>query len=241
MHTSHNVFEYGKLFKHAKCDLYTGVSKSVVKNLTGFFHFEKQKVHLVYNGIDQYRGETFPVEHHSAVVAARLTEQKGHIYLIEAWKKVIEFIPDARLYIVGDGELRSELENVVFDKNLSSQIFFVGFKPNPMEWILKTEFCILPSLWEGLPLFPLEAFSVQRTIVATNVDGTPEIVIHNKTGFLVTPKNPDQLAESIVTMFKDKTIRTTMAQNGHEMFKKKFIQKTMLNTYEELYDQLLNS
>ena len=240
MHTSHNVFYYGKLFKYARCDLLTGVGKNVVGNLIDFFRFKKEKVKLIYNGIEEYKGNFLPFKDSSAVVVGRLTVQKGHIYLLKAWKEVIKQIPEAILYVVGDGELKNDLENFVLNHNLSQNVFFMGFCSNPSEWVLKTEFGILPSLWEGLPLFPIEAFSVKRTVVATAVDGTPEVVIDRKTGLLVQPKDVKKLTEAIIFMFKNPEYRKEMAENGFRLFKDKFTINKMLKRYEETFEQVVN-
>lgn len=240
LHTSHNVFEYGKYFKNARGDLYSGVSRSVVKNLTDFFQFDEDKVRLIYNGIEEYKGKSSSPESSSALVAARLTEQKGHIYLLKAWKEVIYKIPKAKLYIAGEGDLENKLKETVVQLNLGQHIHFLGFQSNPKEWILKTEFCVLSSLWEGLPLFPLEAFSVKRTIVATAVDGTPEIVHDKKTGLLVPPKDVERLAESIVYLFSNPEARKEMAEAGHTLFKDHFTTDKMLSRYEKIYKDLLN-
>ena len=240
IHTSHTVFSYGKLFKYARCDLLTGVCKNVVGNLIDFFRFKKDMVKLIYNGVEEYKGDFLHVKSYSAVVVARLTVQKGHIYLLKAWEEVIKQIPEAILYIVGDGELREELENFVLNFNLSRNIVFVGFSSNPREWMLKTEFTILPSLLEGLPLSPIEAFSVKRTIVATAVDGTPEVVIDKKTGLLVPPKEIEKLTEAIIFMFENPEHRKEMAENGYRLFKEKFTINKMLKRYEETYEQVVN-
>jgi len=240
IHTSHTVFNYGKLFKIARCDFLIGVGKNVVRNLIDFFGFKKEKVKLIYNGIEEYKGNFIPFKSCSTVVVGRLTVQKGHIYLLKAWKEVIQQIPEAMLYIVGDGELKEELENFVLRSNLSQNVIFMGFCSNPIEWILKTEFSILPSLLEGLPLFPIEAFSVKRAVVATAVDGTPEVVIDKKTGLLVPPKDVDKLAEAIVSMFKNPERRKKMAENGYRLFKEKFTINKMLKRYEEAYEQAVN-
>ena len=240
IHTSHNVFYYGKLFKYARCDLLTGVGKNVVENLIDFFRFKKEKVKLIYNGIVEYKGNYLPFKSYSAVVVGRLTVQKGHIYLLRAWKEVIKQIPVAILYIIGDGELKNDLENFVLNHNLSQNVFFMDFCSNPIEWMLKTEFGILPSLWEGLPLFPIEAFSVKRTVVATAVDGTPEVVIDKKTGLLVQPKDVKNLAEAIIFIFKNQECRKKMAEEGYRLFKEKFTINKMLKGYEETFEQVVN-
>ncbi len=116
----------------------------------------------------------------------------------------------------------------------------MGFCSNPIEWVLKTEFGILPSLWEGLPLFPIEAFSVKRTVVATAVDGTPELVIDRKTGLLVQPKDVKKLTEAIIFMFENPECRKEMAENGYRLFKEKFTISRMLKGYEEKFEQVVN-
>ncbi len=182
-----------------------------------------------------------PFKSCSAVVVGRLTVQKGHIYLLKAWKEVIKQIPEAILYIVGDGELKNDLENFVLNHNLSQNVFFMGFYSNPREWVLKTEFCILPSLWEGLPLFPIEAFSIKKTVVATAVDGTPEVVIDKKTGLLVPSRDVKKLAEAIIFMFKNPGCREEMAENGYRLFKEKFTINKMLKRYEQVYQKVIGS
>ncbi len=241
IHTSHTVFNYGKLFKLARCDLLTGVGKNVVGNLIDFIRFKKEKVKLIYNGIEEYKGNFLPFKSYYAVVVGRLAVQKGHIYLLKAWKEVIKQIPEAILYIVGDGELKNDLENFVLNHNLSQNVFFMGFCSNPIEWVLKTEFGVLPSLLEGLPLFPIEAFSVKRTVVATAVDGTPEVVIDKKTGLLVPPKDVKKLAEAIIFMFENPERRKEMAENGYRLFKEKFTINKMLKRYEEVYQKVIGS
>ena len=241
IHTSHNVFLYGRLFQFARCAMLTGVSQSVVKNLREFFKFKKEKIRLIYNGIEEYKGSIYSPVHTSAVIVGRLATQKGHIYLLEAWKNVIRELPNATLYIVGEGELKKNLMTLVSKFNLSKNVVFKGFRPNPSEWMLKTEFSILPSLWEGLPLTPLEAFSVYRTVVATAVDGTPEIVIDKKTGLLVPPKDTEKLAEAIIYLFQNPAYRKKMAEEGYKLFKERFTLDKMLEEYKELYQNVSHS
>jgi len=239
IHTSHNVFHDGRLFRRAHCDLLVGVSGAVVENLTRFFRFNPDKVKLIYNGIDEYPETITPATENAAVIAARLTLQKGHVYLIEAWPLVLKAVPDAVLYIVGDGELREKLERRAAELGLAGRIVFKGFQSEPRTWMLKARFGILPSLWEGLPLFPLEAYSVKRAVVATAVDGTPEVVLHGRTGLLVPPKDVQKLAEAVIEMFSNPGSRERMAEEGYRLFRERFTSEVMLHRYDECYQEAL--
>ena len=240
IHTSHTVFDYGRFFKYAQCDLLVGVGDHAVRNLIDFFGFKNEKVKLIYNGVQEYRGTGLSPQNKSAAVVGRLSDKKGHLYLLKAWEKVIKNIPNAILYVVGEGERKEELENYVSEFNLSQNVIFIGFYPDPVDWMLKTEFCVLPSLLEGLPLSILEAFSAKRTTIATRIDGIQEVVIDRKTGLLVPPKNPEKLAEAIIFLFNNPDLRREMAENGYKMFKRKFTLDKMLQEYKKTYETVMN-
>ena len=101
---------------------------------------------------------------------------------------------------------------------------------------LKTEFCVLPSLLEGLPLSILEAFSAKKATIATRIKGIQEVIIDRETGLLVPPKNPEKMAEAIIFMFENPDLRKEMAENGYRMFKDKFTIDKMLQEYKKTYE-----
>ncbi|MGH7278291.1 MAG: glycosyltransferase, partial [Candidatus Rokuibacteriota bacterium] len=118
-------------------------------------------------------------------VIGRLEAQKGHAYLLEAWPAVTREFPDARLLIVGDGALREPLARHAARTGIAGNVVFAGFRADIPRVLDAIDILALPSLYEGMPLTAIEASAMARPVVATAVDGTPEVVRHNVTGKLV--------------------------------------------------------
>ncbi len=97
------------------------------------------------------------------------------------------------------------------------------------------DFIVLSSLWEGLPLTPIEAFSVGKTVVATSVDGTVEIVEDGKNGFLAEPRNPGQLAKKIIYLITHKEKRIKMEEAALKCYNEEFSFRVFSNRYLKFY------
>ena len=136
------------------------------------------------------------------VLAGRLEPQKGHRVLLEALPQVLRHYPRVRVLFLGEGSLRKELESSVAERGLSHAVRFMGFQSNPQDWFALAEFSVLPSFYEGLPMTVIESLATGRTVVATAVDGTPEIVLDGKTGLLVPPGDSAALAQSMCRLLE---------------------------------------
>jgi glycosyltransferase involved in cell wall biosynthesis len=127
--------------------------------------------------------------------------QKNLIDLLYAFKKVTQDLPNKKdkliLQIIGEGELRKELEDWVFNNGLQNQVEFLGWQNNVNDWIKTWHLFVMSSLWEGLPCAIVEARLSRLPVVAYNISGIPEVVKNNKNGFLVTPRDWINLAEKI--------------------------------------------
>ena len=113
----------------------------------------------------------------------------------------------------------------------------LGYRSDIQNVMSQCDFIVLSSLWEGLPLTPIEAFSVSKTVVATSVDGTPEIVKNNVNGLLVEPKNVEQLADKICFLIENKDIRVKLELCAKYTFDEQF----SFSKLEENYIQYYNS
>ena len=109
------------------------------------------------------------------LLIGRLEPQKGHSVLFAALKDVLQDVPNARLVCVGDGALRPALEAELQQLELTASVRLVGYQSNVRDWLSIADVCVLPSFFEGLPLVAIECLAAGRAMVATAVDGTPEV------------------------------------------------------------------
>jgi glycosyltransferase involved in cell wall biosynthesis len=145
---------------------------------------------------------------------------KGLDTLLEAMKIVEKRNNNVKLTIIGDGPERANLE-LLMTKNKLRSVSLVGFKPRDIyltKYLANTDISVLPSRsGEGNPFVILEAFQFARPVIATKVGGTPELVKNNKTGLLIEPENPEQLAESILKLVHDKKLQKELGENGKKL------------------------
>ena len=162
---------------------------------------------LILNGIDTERiRPTVPpvmlrqelgLKAHGPVfgTAGRLVPVKGLPYFLEAARIILEKLPAACFLIVGDGPLRSSLEQSVRDLGIGHAVHFVGFRPDILDILSVMDVFVLPSLSEGLSMVLLEAMALGKPIVSSSVGGTPE-VLRDACGWLVPPRDHHALAEA---------------------------------------------
>lgn len=167
----------------------------------------------------------------------RLVEQKGHKYLIQAAEEVIQNFPQAKFLIVGRGSWERKLEALAGRQNLNSNIIFTGFRRDIYSLIDKLTLIVMPSLWEGFGLVLLEAMALGKPIVATDVGGIPEVIKNKETGMLVSPADPDALAERIITLLEDRSLAERMAEAGRLTVNERFPLKKMLEEIELIYNK----
>lgn len=170
-------------------------------------------------------------------VVARLHPQKGHRYLIEAAPAIVAQCPDTKFVFVGDGDLRQELENMVQTARLTDSFMFLGFRKDVKDLMRMFDVFCLPSLYEGLPNVVLEAMATAKPVVATAVDGTPELVVNNETGFLVPAADPSALAEKILFLIDNRDIGRELGENGARRVKAEFSLERQVEGFQNLYLQ----
>ncbi|WP_188646117.1 glycosyltransferase family 4 protein [Marinithermofilum abyssi] len=137
-----------------------------------------------------------PLKEKVVLFVGNLYPVKGVPYLLEAFARVAKEDPDFHLYLVGDGPLRSELKRKARETGVGDRIRFIGRRPHdeiPV-WINASNVVTLSSLSEGLPSILLESMGCGKPVVATDVGGISELLQHQKTGFLVKPKDSEEMA-----------------------------------------------
>jgi glycosyltransferase involved in cell wall biosynthesis len=231
-------------------DRYVTVSESVKGYIIQKSKIPVEKVSVIYNGVNIKNCDSLQVQNVKLsfsreagniilMTVGRLHKQKGHYYLIHAISKVKKEVLKIRLLIIGEGEEEKNLKNLVKSLDLTDQIIFTGLKYDVENILPIAELFILPSLWEGMPNAVLEAMATGKPVVATEVGGIPELVIHGETGLLVPPKDSDALASAIIDLLQDKLKAKKMGEVGRIRVEEHFnISKTVEKT-ESLYQELL--
>ena len=167
----------------------------------------------------------------------RLVPVKGLKFLIEAAREIISRYPNTFFVFTGDGYLRRDLEKRASDLGIKENVVFLGWRNDAAKIISVTDIFVLPSLNEGMGRVLAEAMALGKPIVASNVGGIPDLVIHGKNGFLVPSKNSRELAKYIQILLEDKEKREKMGREGREMAGN-FSHEIMIKKISRLYKEL---
>lgn len=168
-----------------------------------------------------------------------LVDHKGYRYLIEAAPAIMQNAPEAKLVLVGDGELRTDLESLASQCGVENAIIFSGYRPDAHALLGQFDIFAAPSHMEGLNTSILDAMMLGRPVVATTAGGIPEIIEDGKTGLLVPPGNPRALAAAIVDLLRDPEKAERLALAGHKKAVEEFTAERMVEGTIAVYERLL--
>ncbi|WP_437278635.1 glycosyltransferase [Sorangium sp. So ce375] len=212
-------------------------------------HVDPAKVVTILNGVDTdvFRpGDAgaararlgVPATGYHVGCVARLSPEKDHATLLDAFARLCAVRPDARLTLIGDGSERPALEAQAARLGLGGAVVFAGTRGDVAELLPAFDVFALASLTEGISLTLIEAAAAGLPIVATRVGGNPEIVLEGETGLLVPPGAPETLAAALeaVAVRGD---RAEMGLRGRARVMERFGLDRMARAYEDLYDEVL--
>ena len=171
---------------------------------------------------------------------ASFTPSKGLHSFLQAAYKIRNMLPGIRFVIAGDGSLRPQLEMLIRRFQLQDAVLLLGWRRDIPDLLKTFDVFLLTSLWEGLPRVLVEAALTGIPIVASNVDGVSEITQDGENGFLIAPEDTDAMADRVVHLLRNQTLRTTMGQRGRAIAGRFSLEK-MLADYSELYFDLVGN
>jgi len=193
--------------------------------------FDRKKISVIHNGIDPAESGigrlsrlALDLSHEDKVIGiiARLVPVKNHKCLIQAISLEPLSQIRSKLLIIGDGPLRSKLEDYVDELNVRDKVIFLGFKNNVSDFLSILDLFVLASRDEGIPISLLEAMRASIPVVCTKVGGIPEIIEDKITGLLVEPDDSKGMSEACYRMLADKRFSDELARNSKELIYSKF-------------------
>jgi glycosyltransferase involved in cell wall biosynthesis len=233
-------------------DTYIAVSAATAQHLIDTKKIPRTKVETILNGRDLQRFhpisaaerdrtrrrlgvDTGPV----ILLLGRLEEQKGHTFAIEAVRQIRDKYPGLSMLFAGTGRLDSPLRAQCEEVGLEGVVRFLGYRDDPELLLGAADIMLLPSLNEGLPLSVVEAMACGTPVVATDIEGTRELVLDGKTGLLVPAAEAGSLASAIDRLLCDQSYRQCLGSNGRRHVESHFDVRSQVAKTRQVYTKLL--
>ena len=224
---------------------YLPVSRDLAARLRERLHIPATKLQVIHNSINTAAYEApadpalqarlSPAGRPVVLCVARLDAQKGHRHLLAAAASV----PQAQIVLAGDGPERTALRRQAAELGLQDRVTFLGYRADVAALLAASDICVLPSLYEGLPLAVLEAMAARKPVVATHIGGTTEAITSGETGLLVPPADPAALAQSIRTLLSDPALAANLSAAGYAHVRDSFSAARMVQQVTGVYTELL--
>lgn len=250
IYTAHNIFNDKKLLTKLSLNKtkVIAVGEGVKNNLVEFFNISNNNIEIINNSVKPSNTNEYirPKECCSSKIIitciGRLSEQKGIKYLIDAISiiKKIQGCLNFKVLIIGDGEIKGELQKQIYNLELYDVIELLGYKSNVYEYIKFSDFIVSSSLWEGFPLTPIECFAVGKTIIATDIVGNNEIVIDNYNGLLVEARNIENLANTIIKLLNNRRLLEFLENNAKKSYVKNYSYDEYMKKYIKIYKNYID-
>lgn len=234
IHNNDAYFVYGKTryipYRYLIKSIYENLdfiivpSKAIKEDLQKTFFIREEKLKIIPNCIDFSKIEVLskePCDTKSDFInIGRLIHQKGQIYLIEAFKIVKSKIKDARLVIIGEGELRKDLEAKIKALNLEDSVILTGYATNPYKYLKNSKIFVLSSIYEGFGNVLIEAMYMGLPVIAFDSFGGHTEIIDKEFGILIKEKDQEALANAMIELLTNEEKRKHYALSSLERAKR---------------------
>jgi glycosyltransferase involved in cell wall biosynthesis len=207
---------------------------------------------VVVNAIDseQYQRRILPSEAKGKLgfnpdrlligAVGRLSVEKGFDQLITVADRLMRAGLNIDLIIVGDGEERDRLQNMIRTLGCTDRIQLLGHRSDTIELYEAMDIFVLSSLREALPNVVLEALAMEVPLVATRVAGVPQVIEHDSNGLLIAPGNIDELSTSLAQLAVDPELRQRLRANGRRTVEDRYSFSVRMEKIKSIYDRVLN-
>jgi glycosyltransferase involved in cell wall biosynthesis len=248
------VYAWSERLAGRFCDGVICVKNSDGASAVGLLGLPTERVHVFPNAVDtrrfqpldsaaraDVRSKVFGVARSTAVVGmvGRLAEQKNPLCFVRTAHAVLQRGLDAAFFLIGDGELRGNVEAEIARLGCTGRITVLGWRPDVPELLGALDLFVLPSRWEGLSLAILEAMACGVPVVASDIPGNRDAVVEGVDGWLAAPDNPASTAAAAVALLESESMRKEFGAAARQKIECEFNWDTRHLRITRLYESLL--
>ena len=229
-------------------------SMAAKKMIIKIENVDPSKTHVIYNGIDFRKFDSINNEvrqnqrniwgfNNTDIIIGAITNLravKNIDLIIETASVLIREFHDLKFVVVGEGDLRRELQNKITQLNLTKIFFLVGRIDNIVAPLSAFDIAVMPSLSESFSNSLIEYMAVKLPIISSDSGGNIEAIEHNKTGLLFSLEDKNGLFENIRMLLIDKTLSRQLAENAYNTAIKNYDISTMIMNHENYYENVVN-
>jgi glycosyltransferase involved in cell wall biosynthesis len=232
------------------------IKKSLLKKTVNLFLVPSRalQTHLMKNGfqnaiyfpnfvdVDKFEYDFTKMESCNVLYVGRLAKEKGVNYILEAFPKIVKAHSSCTLNIVGDGPYRSNLLHLAQELGIEKKVIFHGkLSGEPLiEAFQKSNVVVIPSVsLDNSPIVAYEAMASGRPVVGSNIGGIPDLVTDGETGYLVEPRNPDQIAEKVIRVLSNRELAIKMGKKARENCLIYFNKEDHYNKLKTIYEDMI--
>lgn len=221
------------------CNWIVGICDATTSNLRRLGTLPAHKLTRIYNGaatLTRTATGAWPVKSgFTFVYVGRLEPVKNHKLLLSAFHAAVSQAPDLRLWMVGDGSERINLEHMTSELKLNDYVTFWGQQADVAPFFPAADCFIMSSRSEGLPISLLQAFSVGLPAIVTDIGGMAEVVRLANAGLVVPCASATSMTAGMLQLFRDRSLRDQYSRNALQAFSEHFTVSAMTESYMNLY------
>ena len=241
---------FGKKKISYKADILIACSDSIKNHLINNFNTSQNRIKVIYNMVDQYQN----LKKDSNVITkielqrannefvigfvGRLNyQEKGIDTLLAAFRDLTQIYNNIKLMMIGDGIDNSKIQEFIESYKLNAKL--LSSVKNIFPYYKLMDILIVPSKIEPFGIVIIEAGMMKKTVIASNVDGIPELISNGENGLLFESGNVEELKEQIIRIYNDRKFGEKLAENLHKKVLDPFTADKIIPQYEKLYSELL--
>ncbi len=235
-------------------DSLIAVSEGVREHLIKVQKISPAKIRVIPNGVDLER--LARLRSHATLIRGELNlprgvplvgtlsvlrPWKGLSYLVAAAKTVLSRHRQVHFLLAGDGSERHAIENQIRDLGIGENVHLLGYRNDAIALLDTMDIYVLPSLSEGFPRSVLEAMGLGKAVIVTDIGGSREAVRHGESGWVVPPRNSEELAKAICCLLESPRLRQSFGERGRQAVEERFNARVNAQFHEKLYRELLRA